>query len=59
MFIWQNIIQEQMRRKTLVCNNNSQIPARDLRKLLAFIEANSNEIKQKWYEYFGEISYYC
>lgn len=32
---------------------------KDLRKLLAFIEANSNEIIQKWYEYFGEISYYC
>ena len=23
------------------------------------VEANSNEIMQKWYEYFGEISYYC
>ena len=45
--------------KALVCNNNLQIPAKDLRKLLAFIEANSNEIMQKWYEYFGEISYYC
>lgn len=45
--------------KTLVCNNNSQISSIDLRKLLAFIEANSKEIMQKWYEYFGEISYYC
>ena len=45
--------------KTLVCNNNSQISSKDLRKLLAFIEANSKEIMQKWYEYFGEISYYC
>ena len=43
----------------LVCNNNSQIPSKDLRKLLVFIEANSKEIIQKWYEYFGEITYYC
>ena len=45
--------------KALVCNNNSQIPSIHLRKLLTFIEANSNEIIQKWFEYFGEISYYC
>ena len=47
------------RGKALVCNNNSQIPVRDLRKLLAFIEANSNEIMQRWYDYFGEICFYC
>ncbi len=47
------------RGKTFVCNNNSQIPSKDLRKLLVFIEANSDEIMQKWYEYFGEIKYYC
>ena len=45
--------------KELNCNNNSKIPLSDFRKLLAFIEANSNEIVEKWYEYFGEISYYC
>ena len=45
--------------KALTCNNNSKIPLSDFRKLLAFIEANSNEIVEKWYEYFGEISYYC
>ncbi|MCI8274386.1 MAG: DUF4160 domain-containing protein [Lachnospiraceae bacterium] len=38
---------------------DSQIPVKDLRKLLTFIEANSNEIMQKWHEYFGEISYFC
>ena len=31
------------RGRTLVCNNNSQIPSKDLRKLLVFIEANSKE----------------
>lgn len=43
----------------LLCNNNSQIPSNDLQKLLKFIEANSNEIIKKWYEYFETISYYC
>lgn len=38
----------------LVCNNDSQLPVKDLRKLIAFIKANSNEIIKKWYEYFGE-----
>lgn len=38
----------------LICNNNSHISSRDLRKVMVFIEANSNEIMQKWYEYFGE-----
>ena len=45
--------------KALICNNISFIPPKDLRKLLVFIEANSNEIIQKGREYFGEISYYC
>lgn len=45
--------------KALICNNNSQISSMDLRKLIAFIEANSYEIIQKWFEYFGEISFYC
>ena len=43
----------------LLCNNNSQIPSNELRKLLKFIDANSNEIIKKWYEYFEEICYYC
>ncbi len=47
------------RGKALICNNNSHIPSKELRKVIAFIEANSNEIIQKWYEYFDEICYYC
>ncbi len=45
--------------RAFVCHNNSRIPEKDIRKLLAFIEANSKELIQKWYEYFGEIRYYC
>lgn len=45
--------------KTLLCNNNSRIPEKDLRNLLRIIEANSSEISSKWYDFFGEISYYC
>ncbi len=45
--------------KTLVCNNNSNIPPHILRTLLKIIEANSQEIQQKWFEYFGEIRYFC
>lgn len=45
--------------KTLICNNNSNIPLHDLRKLLRVVEANIDEIKQMWYEYFGEIKYFC
>ncbi len=26
---------------------------------IIFFWSNSNEIIQKWYEYFEEISYYC
>lgn len=43
----------------LLGNNNSKIPAKDLRKLLNIIEANSKEIIQKWHDYFGELTYYC
>lgn len=45
--------------KSLLCNNNSHIPAKELRYLLRIIDANSEEIIQKWYEYFEEIRYFC
>lgn len=45
--------------KTLVCNNSSRIPSKDLRDLIKMIEANSEEIIDKWYEYFGEIRFFC
>lgn len=45
--------------KAILCNNNSHIPKKDIRDLVRIIEANSWEIIQKWYDYFGEVRYYC
>lgn len=47
------------RGKALLCNNNSQIPDRVLKKLLKVIEANSAKIVEDWLNHFGEIRYYC
>ena len=43
----------------MICNNNSQIPERILRKLQRVIEANSEMIVEEWLVHFGEIRYYC
>lgn len=43
----------------LHCNNNSRIPSHTLRNIMRMIEARSADIIQKWFAYFGEISYYC
>ena len=45
--------------KCYLCNNNSQIPERTLRNIMRLIEARSEEVIQKWTDYFGEIRYYC
>lgn len=45
--------------KTLLANNNSKIPEATLRKLIKVIEANADEVCQKWISYFETISYYC
>ena len=45
--------------KTLVCNNNSGIPDRILKRLTRVIEANAWKIISDWQEHFGEIRYYC
>ena len=44
---------------TVLCNNNSQIPKKELRNIMRVIEANSRVIIEKWYQFFGEIRYYC
>lgn len=44
--------------KALLCNNNSKIPQRELRRMVRIIEANSALILDKWYSQFGEIRYY-
>ncbi len=45
--------------KVLLCNNNSKIPERVLKKLIRVIEANSSDIINEWLERFGEIRYFC
>ena len=45
--------------RTLICNNNSEIPDRILKRLLRVIEANAEKIVTDWLRHFGEIRYYC
>ncbi len=45
--------------RCLLCNNSSNIPKKRLKNIMRLIEARSEEIKQKWFERFGQISYYC
>lgn len=45
--------------KALLSNNNSQIPLPVLRKLMRFIDANSQTIIEKWSKQFGEIKFFC
>lgn len=45
--------------KCIVVNNASNIPPTALRNIVRIIEARSDEIKEKWTEYFGEIRYFC
>ena len=44
--------------KTILCNNNSKIPEKVLKKLMRIIEANSAYIVDKWLDAFGEIRYF-
>ncbi|MCD7863295.1 MAG: DUF4160 domain-containing protein [Lachnospiraceae bacterium] len=45
--------------KCYLCHNNSKIPEHILRNIMRIIEARSDEILERWREYFGEVSYYC
>jgi len=45
--------------KCILCNNDSRIPNRILRNIMDVIEARSNDIISKWYNFYGDISYYC
>lgn len=45
--------------KCLLCNNTSKISSKKLSYIQRIIEARSKEIIQKWYDTFGEITYYC
>ena len=44
---------------SLLCNNNSKIPPKTLRNIMDIIEARSTDIVEKWYGFFGEVTYYC
>ena len=45
--------------KVILCNNNSKIPDKILRKLIRIVEANSSVITSEWLNRFGEIRYFC
>jgi len=45
--------------KALLCHNKSNIPHHKLNTIMKILEARSEEIEEKWTEYFGQISYYC
>lgn len=45
--------------RCLLCHNNSKIMTKKLSYIQGVIEARSKEIIQKWYDTFGEVSYYC
>ena len=42
-----------------VCHNRSMIPAKTLGNIMKILEARSNEIIQKWTDYFGEAHFFC
>ena len=45
--------------RVLLCHNHSDIPMRDLRKLIRIVEANSDDIIRQWSAYFEELRFYC
>ena len=45
--------------KCYLCHNNSGIPPRVLRNIMAIIEARSEEVIAKWKNFFGEVRYFC
>lgn len=45
--------------KCYLCNNNSHIPSRVLNNIMDIIEARSDEVIEKWKNFFGETSYFC
>ena len=45
--------------KCYLCNNNSRILQHTLRNIMRLIETRSNDVIQKWIQYFEEIKYYC
>ena len=45
--------------KCYLCSNNSKIQQRVLHNIMEIIEARSDEVIEKWLNFFGEIRYFC
>lgn len=45
--------------KCYLCHNNSRIADRTLKNIMAIIEARSEEVLKKWFDFFGEGRYFC
>ncbi|WP_352397902.1 DUF4160 domain-containing protein [[Clostridium] aminophilum] len=45
--------------KVILCNNNSKISEKILRKMMRLIEANTGRIVEEWIDHFGEVRYFC
>ena len=45
--------------KCVLCHNHAKIPLHQLRNIMDIIEAQSNEIIEKWEHFFGIATYYC
>lgn len=45
--------------KCYLSHNNSRIHPTVLRNIMDIIEARSEEVIEKWLDYFGSISYFC
>ena len=45
--------------KCLLANNHSNIPEKALNNIIRVIEARSDDIIEKWNNFFGEGRFYC
>lgn len=45
--------------RCILCNNNSKIPSHTLKNMMEIIEARSEEVVEKWVDFFGEGRYFC
>lgn len=45
--------------KCYLCHNQSKIPDKTLHNIMRIIEARSDEVIDKWLNYFNEIQYFC
>ena len=45
--------------KCILCNNNSHHPQKTLKNIMEIIEARNQDAIKRWFDFFGEIHYYC